>query len=641
MKKLQFKLMTAIVIILSFSFIFASICGANETKTITVDKGDTIHKYIVKYFPEIKPSAKAYKALADFNGISNPNTIVAGKKFQIPAKLFATSSQKRQVEKVVTVSETVHVSRTVHVEVDNTSDNFKNNLFKVKTVNHTVKKGETISYLIKYYYSPKKATPMTCKALARFNKIKDVRKISIGKVLKIPNVLILVQEEVGRNPTIVSREKAIELAIQQTNVSAKEAGLNIRIDESKSKSIAKRIVNSKRKKVLNGKLALAATFNNHVQGWTRIIAKDELSGKFTSIRHGKYKIDITEASQCNNIYTDVRKQVAILPPFPTEEVMPTLVKLLPDGKIRKIEFDPGWSAECESCLELNVVVGAFHDVPVTGGYTDGYWSSTEFWFDCNGNWTNGIGYLTRDWSGESGDSDPYQFEGSVRMPAVMTRWTDETWQFVGRYSAGDRKDSGGFENEHVTYDMTGTSELQNIYLSGEYRDYEKKWFSKSRLALEGEKASNQTRSDVMNIKWNGATVPIDNIEPEDQDTVSAYLTTDVYSFDDRRNFLAINETGLGHQDNYDNTSFALKGGVQLFGGLKALVGYTWNSADEVANTRNIPSIELYPYGLWKGVKKHMEEINEMKVDSEEKAIQRTSDYEDDMNRLLEKQVLKR
>lgn len=613
MKKLS--LMT-IVILMGLSFIFVSLCGANET-IIPVEKGDTIHGYIVKYFPDVKPSAKAYKALAEHNDISNPDHIVIGKEFLIPSKLF--------IEKTTVDSKSVDKK-----PVGKAFESFENNLFKVKVIEkHVLKKDETISYLVMLYYANKRPTPKTCEALARFNGIKDKDHVREGQVVNIPNVLILEQSKVGANPTTVSREKAIELAIGQINTSAKEAGIKVYIDKSKSKGISEKIAKSDKKLILNGKLAAAATFGTGVQGWTKVTAKDELSGKSTSLRNGKYSVKVAVADQCDNAYIVIDKRLAILPPLPTEEIMPDYSLPLPDGKIRTIKSGSKLKEVCESCFELNNVNGAFYDVPVTGGKVHGWWTSTEWWFDCNGNWTNGIGLLTRNWWGQSGDATPYKFEGNVLLPAIMTRYTDEDWQIVARYAAGEREDEGGFENEYVKYTSNGTSDIQNYYVSVEKRDESKQWFSKNRLSVEVEKASNQTRSDKMFSKWDGSYIPLDDIKPEDQDTMSATLATDVYRFDEKRNILAITEISGGHQDNYENNSFSLRGGMQFYGGIKVLTGYTWNDSEPVADTKNVWSVEFYPYGLWKGIERertYIKVIQNSKADSPEKAKERMQEY---------------
>lgn len=627
MKKLNLLAFTSI---LACIFIFASICGAEirNTTIVQIQAGDTIHGYIVKYYPGIKPSKKAYRALADFNGIGDYNTIIAGREFLIPADLgIEAETKKEETVKIETLERNIALQDS--------------HLFEHKTkARHTVKQGETISYLVKRYYDKRPALAF-CRALARYNDINtETFRIFAGQTILIPNVLVLEQRVVGVNPTTVGNKKAVELAITQTNQSAKEAGINLAVAENEASGIVEKIKKSQKKFKLNGQLAAAATFGQGVQGWTRIKTRQELSGGYTSVRSGKYKIDFVIADQCDNAYSLIFRQKDLLLLPPSRAMLPLIRQPLPTAG--KAEIKPGIEYRVEYLPELNNVDGYFHDVPVTGGYVDGYWTTTELWLDSYGNWTNGISYLTRDWHGESGDPTPYKFDGSVRMWAAQTRWTDESWQFIARIGAGDRKDSGGFTNEWVSYDSKGSSELYNLYLSSEYRDYNKKWFSKFRLANEYEWAnsSTQTRSDYMHSYWDNKTTLMD-VDPENQNTFWSILTTDIYSFDEERNFLIVGENGFGYQWNHDNKSLSLKGGVQLFGGLKVLVGYTWNSADIVADTKNIPSLELYPYGLYKGIKRHLAKEDIVEADDEMEAEKRISNYEDRMNRLLEKKILKR
>lgn len=615
MKKLS---LAFFAIILVFVFVFAPLSGAVEIKsktdnlTILAKKGDTIDGYIRKYFSDISTDKSAfwfknaYWVFASLSKIKDPDLIKAGVTYNLSPRRFRSEMAEFAQALIKPAIARVVVQKPLGKKiVGNTkADCYKNNLFEVKVIKRVVidKKNPTISHTAKYLNPPRKPTPGVCRAIADFNGIKDMNKVKFGQVILIPSVLIHQQTRVGVNPTTVGQVRTIEMVLEQTNLSLREAGIEAEVDKSKASSISRDISESENVRILNGKLTAAATFATGVQGWTKVTAKDELSGPSTSLRSGKYRINVTVAKQCNNGYSDIEKRRRILLPLPAIQPLPVFARPLPDGKVKIIKSEKPLRLVCLDCVEFNNVDGAFRDEPVTGGVTKGWWTSTEWWFDCHGNWTNGIGFLSQNWSGKSGDADPYHYSGGVLMPAIMTRYTDERWQFVARYASGKREDSGGFENDYVKYRSNGKSEIDDYYFSLEERDLSRKWFSKSRLALQFQRSDEDTQqiSNRMLSKLDGSDIPLGDIEAEDQDTMAATLTSDIYSFDAVRNYLLVGQVGAGHQDNYDNNSFALKGGMQFFGGLKFLTGYTWNDSEPVADTKNIIDFEFYPYGLYKG-----------------------------------------
>jgi len=606
--------MLALAIILSLCFIFASTCGANVKKTeIAIQAGDTVHAYVVKYFPNINPSDSAYQDIVDFNNshndykIGNPDFILAGKTIVIALAFFAENDERvSEATEIEIKSDQVEES----LEVQNLDDSIVS--IKTKSV-HVVVAGDTIYSLVEKYYSSSKLTVKNFKALADFNKISYEFSgkegifnipIYVGQKLNIPNILLLEQISVGLNPTTGSTVEAVRKTIKQMNLSANEAGLDIFINEAEAESIANHIAKSNDAMVLNGKTVLAATFSDYVQGITKITAEEELSGKYITVSVGDYEIHFVIAKQCNNVYAVVEgyeEESFALSPL---SMGPSVPYLLPIDTVN-IKASPVVDYRFLTCLpEFDVITGTFLDKPVTGGYVDGYWSTSDLWFNSCDDWQFGIAYITRNWAGESGDETPYEFYGNVRMWGVETRWTNENWHLMFRVATGERNDTGGFSNEFVDYSSVGYSELYNIYSSIEYRDYSDAWFSKIRLTLEGEWADkdSQWRDDKMFAYWNNSIINTD-VDPENQSTFWAIITADVYDFDKERNFVLISETGYGYQWNHHNNSFSFRTGIHLFGGIKLLMGYTFNTSEAVADTRNIFSVEFYPLGTYLGMKR--------------------------------------
>ena len=124
----------------------------------TVKAGDTLSAIAARY-------GTTYKALAEYNGISNPNIIRVGQQIKIPGK-SATATQ----EKTEPTAETVY----------------------------TVKSGDTLSGIARKYGT-------TYQQLAAYNKISNPNKISVGQKIKIPGTATeaKAQEATGRTYTVV------------------------------------------------------------------------------------------------------------------------------------------------------------------------------------------------------------------------------------------------------------------------------------------------------------------------------------------------------------------------------------------------------------------------------------------------------
>lgn len=672
MKKLSLAIMA---LILGFIFVFASVSGADEIKSdsgdileIVVKKDDNrkvkaLYHYIRKHFPDIKANRDAYYVFADIAGINNPQALKAGDTIRISRKKFRERmwqlKQAANPQNMQTTSRVVGYEKRLAQAAKNTpynrqspsalrtsgkvvTDNNQHRypLFTVKVIKRIkLNKGETLSHMAKHLEPPKKPTPATNKALARFNGIKDENLVFEGQVIKIPNVLVYEQNIVGANPTTVGREQAIRMAIREANLSAKSAGINFSIDEGMASALARKIARSKRKRVLNGKTLLATTFGTGVQGWTKVNAKAELSGNSTSIRDGRYRAYVALADQCNNATIDAEKRSSVLlTPMPQMSMLPLLSKPLADGKALVIKDKKLLQTGCPDCLEFSNTNGVLYDIAHDGsdnvGDVLGAWMSNELISDCEWPWSAGLAHVSRWWDGESRESVAYQYEGDVHLFGGLVKNTGEHHQAVFRYVGGDKNSDGGFKTEHVDYKHHSESEIQNIYASMEWRYPDKKYFSKVRVTGEVELAENKEVNHRMIGKWNGEEVPLDDPEPEDEDTAWFSVNADIMKFDDLGLTKLVGKVLGGWQDNYNNLSFSPRVGLSFWGdGLIIYAGHTWNFSDPVADTWNIVDAEINLLKIYKNwgkrnaVSKNGERAADTEVTSMEKRLERMKQYE--------------
>lgn len=656
MKKIQ---ISVILIVLSFCLIFAPITGASEAGNINLNEGDiihdivkrdTVHKILLKYFPEkfskVQPSKNDYRNLiensnsyfpkGDANIILNPNDIYAGRKIVV----VAPKKKAEKPEPEVLKSELPGIKK-VHTDVTSKITVVENDFFDFEALKekHVVKDGETISSIANKHYG--KSTPKTWEALSVFNDIRQEKYNTViirkGKVLKIPKHLVLIQDKVGSNPTVVDTESGVRLAIREANIVIGNAGFDVRIDESMARDYAEQLARTGKEKSLKGRIAIAATYNNYAQQITLIDVDDELYGPYIRIYIDEFAIDIIHAIQCNNVYITIARDED--DDFvPTTPPIPQAVTFLPTGKRVKVDFTPGRIFSTECTPELNNADTAFHDRSVAGGTVDGFSTTTELGCVQCGDHKPVLTFETRHWSGETNDSVDYGFSGDVVLFGVGDYYrVNDNWQWYGRVSSGERKDKGGFENEYVSYRSDGTSTVNNLFSSMEYIDEDERYLSKFKVAatIDLVDSESQTRHDYITDKYNNTVTELD-IEPEDQNQGWLIAEADVLSFDDDGDTKLLVKAGAGHQKNLDNTSLVVGGGVQPFKGVRLWTGWTFNN--KVADTWNIWNLTVEPFMIYKWATEKISKTQEKEPDTGKEALERTQGYSDDMTKFLEKQI---
>ena len=228
--------------------------------------------------------------------------------------------------------------------------------------------------------------------------------------------------------------------------------------------------------------------------------------------------------------------------------------------------------------------GGFDERYRDGNHVRGWWQSSTLYpilfEDFDGNqWAFGLNYTTRDWSGETGESNPFHYKGSSKIWSLAGRFRDQKrdWEVLGRAGLGQRKDEGYLNNEFGQYSMEQETDIINFYSSAEYNGRaDEKWFSKIRVSGEVEVDMNHQKNDYWTDEWDGQQ-PL-NGSPDPKDSYNLAIYTDIVNFN--KDFQI---WGEGRETYYAENS-KLGTGIRigpsfLNGSIKIGVGYTdWQSS---------------------------------------------------------------
>lgn len=403
---------------------------------------------------------------------------------------------------------------------------------------YKVKKGDTLSKICKDFYGSVK--PSTYKALANWKKQVIHKKlwVFVDQVLEIPSPLVLTQRRIGQNPTTIPIEKSAKLSVRQLKKSLKQANIQVDVSDGLSDEIVSGLENSQESHRLNGELAITASFDKKVQGWTEIDVDEDFYGKSTiiDINNDRSIRAVWAKEQCNNLYLQVIKEgkpkvFALSPPPPMYPPPPPPPMIFGELKIKETQEAIAQYKKIQTRWDWDSTWGGFDERYDDGNHVRGWWqSSTIYPFisnDINGNeWALGINFTSRNWTGETGEDNPFHYLGDVDIWSLASRFRSRNWEILARAGLGERKDEGYLTNQWGRYDMNQETNISNFYSSAEYNGRkDKTWFSKIRVSGEIELDLNHKKQDFWTDSWDGRQ-PL-NGEPDDKDSYGLALYTDI------------------------------------------------------------------------------------------------------------------
>jgi len=280
---------------------------------------------------------------------------------------------------------------------------------------------------------------------------------------------------------------------------------------------------------------------------------------------------------CGNWAIKQKKKIAFLPPPPIPPLPPPPPFFLAGGseiptkaKKHKWDWDSTW--------------GGFSEKYSDGNKVNGWWQSSTLYpilfEDFDGNqWAFGLNYTTRDWSGETGESDPFHYKGSANIWSLAGRFRDQKkdWEVLGRAGLGQRKDEGYLNNQWGQYSMEQETDIMNFYSSAEYNGRaDEKWFSKIRVSGEVEVDMDHQKNDYWTDEWDGQQ-PL-NGSPDPKDSYNLAIYTDIVNFN--RDFQIWGEARETYYSENSKLGTGVRIGPSFFNGsIKIGVGYTdWQSS---------------------------------------------------------------
>ncbi|NQV00629.1 MAG: hypothetical protein HQ537_00695 [Parcubacteria group bacterium] len=412
--------------------------------------------------------------------------------------------------------------------------------------------------------------------------------VFVGQILEIPFPLILNQNEAGINPTILPIEETTKLTIKQLKQSLTQTDIQATIPNNLSKSIISGLKTSQKFHNLNNEIVAAVSFGKKAQGWTMINVKKELIGKSTSSTINKnFEIRAT-LPDCNNLYLQLirvsekklnakRMLLRLPPPPPFPPILKAEIQKVLLAEYAKIIAKYGWDWDSTG--------GYFKERYTDGNNVKGWWQSSVLYpfvsNDIEGNeWSFGLAYTIRDWSGETGEVNPFYYNGIVNIESLAGRFrdSDRNWEILGRVGLGQREDSGYLTNEWGRFDTEQETNIFNAYSSAEYSE-NKTWFSKIRVSGEVEIGLNEEKESYWTDQWDGRQ-KLDN-QPDDKDRYEFALYSDVFTFDEDKNIQIWSEFRSTYYNEEYKWGNGIKGGLSfLNGSLKVGLGYTaWNQSN--------------------------------------------------------------
>lgn len=148
--------------------------GASKARSVTASKPQTSGTYVVSRGDTLSKIAKklgtTVSALAQANGIQNPNLIYVGQRLSIPG---ATTAQNAPVKRVATSAPAIPAVQSSTPSQSSVAS----------TNTHTVSRGETLSKIAKKYGT-------SVSAIAQANSLANPNRIFVGQRLTIPGTTV-------------------------------------------------------------------------------------------------------------------------------------------------------------------------------------------------------------------------------------------------------------------------------------------------------------------------------------------------------------------------------------------------------------------------------------------------------------------
>jgi len=453
----------------------------------------------------------------------------------------------------------------------------------VKTI-YQIKKGDTLSEVAKRFYGS--SSPAAYKALARWKSQVTHKKlwVFIGQKLEIPFPLVLLQERVNESPTTLSLKEAAFVSVWMLGKSLKEGGIKADIPDDLKEKIVSGINASEKSHHLNNSLAASVTFNEGVQGWTRIEVGTELSGKSSLIRlDNNYLVKATLASQCNNLYLEVSRSPKLAVFYPPPPKPPELISPPPFLRAERETAIAESKKETEYKWDWDSTFGGFDEYYTDGNHVSGWWQTSVLYpydhFDVDGNeWSSGIAFATRNWSGRTGEPEPFHYKGDVDIWSFAERFRNQDWEIIGRLGLGERTDKGYLENQYGRFDSIQRTDLFNLYSSAEYNGRkDKRLFPKTRASVDIDLGFGEEKDDYWTDEWNGRQKL--NNPYDSKDAYSFSLYSDILTLNDKKTVQVWGEFRSTCYEEQTRWGNGIKGGLNFFNGsFKIGPGYTaWNN----------------------------------------------------------------
>jgi len=454
----------------------------------------------------------------------------------------------------------------------------------VRVRKYTVVRYDNLWRISKHFYGS--ATMKMCKTLAKWKNQVSHPKLWVfpGQTLEIPLPLIQKQERISQSPTTMSIEKTAELSVRQFKKNLTRVGTYIDMPKHLAKEIVIGVKQTRTVHSLNNELVTTVSFSKRIQSWTEVRTKERLEGKSAIIKiDEKYAMRATWArEQCNNLYLQLLKKakkdkkvvrifdfpppprvglLSLLPP-PLPPPLPPIIKKELRESLLAVYGEIGYRWDWDSTW------GAFDEHYHDGNDVRGWWQTSVFYpavfDDLDGNeWSFGIALSTRDWKGETGDADPFNYEGDMDFWSLVGRYRDpeHKLEVVGRAGLGKRTDVGYSVNQFGRYDTTQWTDIFNFYTSTEY-NRDKSLFSKVRGSFELEKDIGHQKADFWTDQWSGRVAQ--NGPPDNKDAYHLSLYADVYSFDDAKTVQVWTEGRTSYYDEQERLWGGIKGGLSFF-----------------------------------------------------------------------------
>ena len=158
---------------------------------------------------------------------------------------------------------------------------------------------------------------------------KDYKVVKPDKVVKTHT-----QTKVGQNPTKLSKQKAVQIAVKQMKKSLIEAGIKMELPKYTAAVLNSGLNGSTSTYALKkGDKVAAATYGRGVQGWTDIETPTNIVGRSFILDIDKdYAVRVIYAPLCRNIYLQLLKKEKEVVIKKVEPVIAKAETVLPEAK---------------------------------------------------------------------------------------------------------------------------------------------------------------------------------------------------------------------------------------------------------------------------------------------------------------------